>query len=280
MNRRYQHADGFTLIELSLSVAILLIIMLGLNYVFTQANLTIGAAAAAGDENRASRTVQGVLSQDFRDAVPDSPVFVISMQCVSWFQSNQDYQSTDTGQYTYNQPITGNFYAMKLDPGNTGTPTYLIPPASVNYRSHRVDFISFFIRGGPYHRQTANGGSFTSSTTSNEGWVYIGHVALPVRTSGRPGTFYPPEDDALLGKTADQVVGAYAADWVVGRVLMLLKDHATLVNNSDQYIPVQSVPGRAGSNSTSPRSAMARHLPSEPTSRIPNVIWSTLPSIL
>jgi len=260
-----RRGTAFTLLELMICIFLLLILMLGLHAVFSTAEHSVNAGQTLSQETGGIRAAQAVMARDFAECAADSPAFVLSSSRVSWFATQQD--------------ALANQYAspLQLDLQNNGhigdasVAGNVIPPAAVNFRSHRVDMLSFFARGGPFHRQTGDTGSFANNETSNEAWIVYGHLALPARNNGNQAvnmfcgnTKYPmsinlfldangrmayfraPEDSPgaadgkWLAAGASTYVGAYAADWMLGRNVILLKD-PSLLANGEVYIPARTV---------------------------------------
>src|SRR4051812_46351873 len=85
---------AFTLIELMVSIAMVLIIILGVNAIFKMASDTVNAGQALAAANRDNRAVQSVLYDDFRTAViTDGPMFFIRSERVASFRNRADEQS-------------------------------------------------------------------------------------------------------------------------------------------------------------------------------------------
>src|SRR5687768_2545246 len=74
--------QGFTLVELMISIALVLILILGVNTVFSLTSQTVAAGNALGTIHRANAAVNGTIYQDFKSMVigTDAPCFVITMQ--------------------------------------------------------------------------------------------------------------------------------------------------------------------------------------------------------
>jgi prepilin-type N-terminal cleavage/methylation domain-containing protein len=72
---------AFTLIEVIVSIALSLVLILGVNAVFRMASDTVNVGQAVAVADRDNRALQSVLYEDVRTAVMEgAPYFVISSQ--------------------------------------------------------------------------------------------------------------------------------------------------------------------------------------------------------
>src|SRR3954447_17439365 len=84
---------AFTLIELMVSVALVLILVLGINQVFRIASSSVSAGQAFSDNARDNRNVQTILFNDMLHAVirsADCPAFIIRGHRTSAFLDRKD----------------------------------------------------------------------------------------------------------------------------------------------------------------------------------------------
>jgi prepilin-type N-terminal cleavage/methylation domain-containing protein len=203
---------GFTLIELLISVAIALILILGINQIFKASSLTASAGLAMSVSNRDNLVVKTTIDGDIKNFAPDAGIFIIRSEERMAFRNSADKLADSDG------------LPQTLDVTGTAPPGIVFPLTAVNNRSHRLDRLGFFARG-TFTRQTAdplaNPPSLTSGDTSTEAWVWYGHLALPdndwVSNKSGGGNFYNPSDSSS-GNDNNLV----AADWVLGRVATLL----------------------------------------------------------
>src|SRR3712207_3853712 len=101
---------GFTLVEVMISVALVLILILGINRAFKMVTDTVGAGQALSGVVRDNRAIQPVIYGDLRSAVMQNPpAFIISSSRVSGFRNRTDEQSDRDG-----NPLT-----IDLDDNNT-----------------------------------------------------------------------------------------------------------------------------------------------------------------
>src|SRR4051812_22178171 len=79
-NRKSQIANrkfAFTIIELMISIAMVVILMVGINQVFKMSSDTVGVGQAVADMSRANRSVQSTFHDDFQRLMKDAPLFII-----------------------------------------------------------------------------------------------------------------------------------------------------------------------------------------------------------
>src|SRR3954454_5235323 len=87
---------GFTLVELMVSIALALILMLGINYIFKATAQTVGTGFALSSVTRQEQAVSRVLDDDFDThatgalAVQDMPFIMIYSERVSAFRDRND----------------------------------------------------------------------------------------------------------------------------------------------------------------------------------------------
>ena len=221
--RRTPAPRAFTLVELMVSIAMVLIIILGVNAIFKMASDTVNGGMAMSAAVREARGAQTVLYDDFRTAViNDGPFLLIRSEWVPAFRNAADEQSDRDG-----LPLTQDFDNNNTE-GETGVPGEITPPLVYNNRNHRTDRVSFF-SNHLYRRQTGTHNGTTSRFvdvgSSNEAYVWIGHLDQPdFRTplSGTPRRFAhrgPGETPKDLNAN-----NYYATDWVLGRVVTLLTE--------------------------------------------------------
>ena len=216
---------AFTLVELMLSVALVLLLVIGVSQVFRISAEATGAGQALSRITRDHRAAQATLADDFRRFASDGPFLVISCRQAFAFQSREDRARDNRAaspgsskeMYPERQDLNGDGV-----PGDPNVPGEVIEAAQTNSRSHRVDLLLFFARG-PIARQTGDDGSYGSPTMSNEAMVWYGHARLPDGAGGfrNPGFINWKLD-------ADRHPNSYAEAWILGRTALLLKDAAQI----------------------------------------------------
>jgi hypothetical protein len=240
-------SPAFTLVELMISIAMVLVLIVGVNYVFTKTTDAVGAGQQVNTFARDSQTTQAVLFNDFRHISKDSPCFVIGSQLVTQFLNSADAQSGSDPTQIVVDPHT------IVQIGNTflAPATANLSQGILNFRNHRADIVKFFAHS-LFQRRSANDGSYSSQTTSQDAFITLGHALLPTNDSsvyvgpvtdsltnpdhlvqpngyGNTGTWY---STYVSTAGAAQRLGAYASDWVLARSAVLLKPLNTNLNTN------------------------------------------------
>lgn len=191
---------AFTLAEVMVSMAMVLLIVYGVSQVFKMSSDTVGAQQGLASIIRDHRAAQATMSQDMRNCLPDSPLFLISSHIAyngssgkkaSYRSAQEELDDADGDPFTY--VINGQTQPR-------------ISPAQYVDRNPRLDKVAFFVRD-TFHRQTSNDNAMVSTDTSNEAYVWYGHTR---NVNG----VYPSEQ--------------YAPDRVLGRYAILMRDNASL----------------------------------------------------
>jgi type II secretory pathway pseudopilin PulG len=230
------NAVAFTLIELLISIALALVLILGVNAIFKYTTQAVGQGQAVNAATRDSRSAQTVFNNDFTALVPngtgqnDAACIIIRSSAISAFRDRAD-ELSDKGVpgTVFNDPkLTIDINGDGTE-GDPAVPGEVISPATYNYRNHRTDVMSFFARS-LFARQTGNLGTYVAPMSSQEAWIWYGHLWLP-NNSTTPGAMYPM--DAAKGpKTFPGAGGSsslnpnnyYASQFVLGRVAVTLLD--------------------------------------------------------
>lgn len=230
---RSQRRPAFTLVELLVSVAIALILILGINEVFKISAQTVGTGQAFSEVTRDERVAHFSVYTDVLNALTTSqPALLISSQSVIAFRTQQDASNEPSG-------VPGTITI-------NGTPQ-TVSNALASSRNFRIDTLGFFASGDLYQRQTGDPGQFVSTTTSSNAYIWYGHVLVPNNNQAQNPTVYgtlPPTAPPQLGQAllppASPIAGQwfgpgwpdnsttvrndnnrFAADWILGRVAML-----------------------------------------------------------
>lgn len=238
MTTRNTQRRAFTLVELMVSVALALLLLVGVNQVFKTTTATVGTGYATSQVMRSHMAAEKVFARDFEKAVPagQMPSILIHSEQIYAYRDRNDLASDRDGNIA---TIDLNDNATE---GEASVPGEAIRPANYGNRSHRIDTFSFFARDidNPYRRQT--GDQTTSPTTaplianeeSSEAWIWYGHLRLPktitptvANPTGSPnpqgasagGDFYTPAEGAPAANTNNYFVN----DWALGREAILLK---------------------------------------------------------
>jgi prepilin-type N-terminal cleavage/methylation domain-containing protein len=237
---RPHRQSAFTLIELLISVAIALVLVLGVNQVFKIASQTVGTGQAFSAVTRDERVAHFSVYTDVHNALTVAqPALMISSQSVVAFNTQQDASNEPSG---VPGTITINGVAQPV--------SY----ALASSRNFRIDTLGFFASGDLYQRQTANDQTFVSPTTSSSAYIWYGHLALPSNSQAQSAGTYstpvtpvlppsaPPPSTQWFGPgwpdsstTLRNDNNRYAADWILGRVAMLFVPTPPTGDNYLQY---------------------------------------------
>jgi prepilin-type N-terminal cleavage/methylation domain-containing protein len=232
-------ARAFTLVELMVSIALVLILILGVNQVFKLTSDTIGASNGLSDSIRLNRAVQASMFDDLRKSVlpgtglsRGAPFFTIRSERTSAFpsaveeQNDRDYTRALTGQ----QAVDDAIRSVDANGDNTESLAESSELIALGSRSHRVDQLSFFARD-VYRRQTGNDSTYSADMTASEAWVWYGHIKQP--EAGRDpslvnymGGSKNPGWTTTSGSGVETPLTSpnnfYARQWFLGRVANLL----------------------------------------------------------
>lgn len=217
-------SSAFTIVELMISIAMVVILMVGIHQVFKMTSDTVGMGQQLGDFARANRSVQGVFSADFERMMKNAPLFYIrsgvASTPTSWgaFTTEAERSSDRDAGTNPDAPLTQDFNSNGTE-GDANVIGEITSLAQYNSRNHRVDVIGF-PANGLFRRHTANDGSYSSNTTSQDAFIFYGHVNLPTFTGGTPPVVYFQPGDPAAGN----VNNSLASQWILGRVALLMRD--------------------------------------------------------
>jgi hypothetical protein len=195
------------------SVALMVLLMLGTSYIFKTAGEATGTGQIVSDMARNAQAAQTAMQSDFNGAATsDGPFITIFSGTQSAFRSKLD-QSTAPDP---TDPTKDN------DPSGSGS-VIAYKPANYNYRIHRIDTLSFFSRGN-FHRQTGNDGQLISTMALNEAFVWYGHLRLYDGSGATTTVNSFPNPGTAPGATSANSNNFYSTQWIAGRVALLLHD--------------------------------------------------------
>ena len=251
-SNRYRR--GFTLVELMISIALSLLLILGVNALFKISAKTVGTGMASSVMSRDLRGAQTLMDHDFSDLYQtpfdEQPAIIMqSMNQVAFRdqldeKTNLKYAAANSLENilwtdpTGNSPV-GNY----VSPPRLGN-TALNPSIVLDNRNHRVDRMAFFVHGF-HRRQTADQAesAYQSGLTSNEAYIRYGHVRQPDGTSANwvtPSKYLAP-DSQLTNNPENK----YAAKWILGRHTTLLvapDPNSSAIRYYDPVTNIQSAP--------------------------------------
>lgn len=209
MNAQARQPHAFTLTEVMISVALLLVIMIGVTEVFKTTSSVIGTSSAIADSIRGFRTVGSAMRNDFEGPTNAGQGVVKTSEMPFLVIRNQEVKSY-------------------MDSADAAAGT------TVN---RRVDTLAFFAKGS-FRRATGQpatgGGSAPEelqvNQTGEDAWVWYGHLALPVDPTVTSMTWIAPGEG---NGVSDNPYNYYAKDWVLGRQAILLKPRGSSPSSSE-----------------------------------------------
>jgi hypothetical protein len=212
-----------------ISIAIALVLIVGVNEVFKIGAQTVGAGQAFSSITRDERTAQFSFYSDIHNATTVAqPALQFSSQC----------------QYAFRNAVEAAAEPNTTGPGGTASPGVItinhvgLPVSTVllGSRNYRIDTLGFFASGDIYQRQTASLGYFVSPTTSTDAYIWYGHLALPNNAQitgavapsnwygpgGKGDLFDPGQSTGFLNNATGNDNNLYATQWILGRMAMLM----------------------------------------------------------
>lgn len=236
--RRAGRPPGFTLVELLISVALVLILILGINQVFSITSQGVAGGQALSTVIRDNRAAQSVFYEDLESLVmprnasggtfDDGPGFVIRSDRQYAYRNRADHLSDPDGAVNENPGVTDirdRDLNADNDETDAGEDTFA---AIYNDRSHRLDQMIFFARD-QYRRQT--GGTFgggvaddpyVAPMSSQEAYIWYGHLKLPDFTTPMATQEFAHRNPGDVPYTTNRE-NAYATSWALGRVVMTMR---------------------------------------------------------
>ncbi|MGH7213992.1 MAG: PilW family protein [Tepidisphaeraceae bacterium] len=223
-------ANAFTLIELMISIALVLLLIAGINQVFSITASTVSINQATSAINRDLRAAYPVLAKDFKQIVNIGDVpLVIRNERVAAFRdraemlADRDYSPSSTPSTTDTAILTVDLDNNNVE-GESGVAGEITPRSLYGFRNYRIDQIRFFAQGS-YPRQTGNDGVFADTLTSSEACIWIGHIKRngpSLAMADDRLLSYQPVAPATIANADTNPFNFFAKDWVLGRVAMLL----------------------------------------------------------
>ena len=223
-------ARGFTLVELMVAVALVLVLIIGINEVFRVTSDTIGVGQSLSSALRDQRAVRTTFESDFGNVAQDAPALVIRNQAVAAFRSRDE----QLGNVDPANPLRVDLNAD----GNATGPGEQISPATPGDRVRRIDSVTFFVRK-PLRRQTGNldpssglPTDLLGTSTTAEAMVTYGHLRLP--NNRAIPSYYDPGQADLDNPGGDRNDNnKFASQFVLGRQQMLLVPYVPENNTAE-----------------------------------------------
>lgn len=209
---------AFTLTELMISIALALLLIIGVNVVFKATSDTLSAGQAVAQANRNEQAMHTVLADDMRSLVlpEEAPFLFIRSQRRAGFINQDDLDNDEDFDGSEASALT---FDHDADPS---TPEASFSPAIYNHRNHRIDTLGFFARGRFYRQTGANPNELIADAVSSEAYIWYGHTKKPNYNESAPDITgfarYGPAEDTLDNNPENWFV----EDWTLGRVVLLL----------------------------------------------------------
>ncbi|HZN67471.1 MAG TPA: prepilin-type N-terminal cleavage/methylation domain-containing protein [Tepidisphaeraceae bacterium] len=241
---------GFTLMELMVSIALVLIVILGVNTVFRITSDTVNQGMALGAASRDHRALITVLNGDLQaGAFDNGPCLIIRSERMAAFRDAVEAQADRDG-----NAMTLDFDGDNSE-GETTVPGETVSLTTLGGRNHRVDRLMFFATS-LFRRQTGGGGSYIDDETSTEAYVWMGHVRQPnnrsvntAQTGGTNAAYYNPGATTAANATGTDKNdnNLHATQWILGRSVILLREmpqgtFPPVKNNYTRETPIGSTP--------------------------------------
>src|ERR1041384_1928985 len=88
---------AFTLVEMLISVGMVVLLMMGVSYIFRTTSQTAGSAQVASTLLRDQRAAQAIIAHDLKGFAADGPVMVIGSTAVAAFMHRPDELANAVG---------------------------------------------------------------------------------------------------------------------------------------------------------------------------------------
>lgn len=234
---------AFTLTELMISIALALLLIYGINKVFTSTSATLSAGQAVAAANRNEQSLRTILTEDMRALVlpEDAPFLLIRSRREAGFIDREDMENDANYDPSVGDEDTVDARIRSFDWNNDGTEDD-IPAAILTKRNHRVDTLRFFARG-QFARQTGTN-ALIDPLVAQEAMIWYGHLRKP-----DPGNVYRglgidyegnkrgrtfPADPAEPLTAETNPLNFYVNDWTLGRAVVLLAHAEDLNSDGDK----------------------------------------------
>ncbi len=198
---------GFTLTEILVATALMLLILIGINQVFTMTSKTISVGTASADVNRALKGVGSSFNADLAgpEGAPTGVSYGImpSVDQPAIIISNQKSPATP------------------LDANDTTSAV------------HRIDQLSLFSQGVFKRRTGQNHGGISQfvvdQNPSTYAWIWYGHAKIPNNNS--TPTWYDPGEADVSGSDKNDNHN-YVVDWTLARQAICLISRSAVLTDA------------------------------------------------
>jgi hypothetical protein len=172
------------------------------------------------------------------------PCMILHSQTQLAYRNKGD-ESSDRGPASGIDPrATIDLHGNNVE-GEATVPGEVVPATTYNNRNHRLDTFSFFSRQrlarqtggtGTFDTVAARNGPLVAPMTSDEAWIWYGHLWLPnnngvwpVPAAGAMSDTFPGQQNAATNQN-----NYYASQWILGRVAILLRQPLSTTLGGDQ----------------------------------------------
>jgi prepilin-type N-terminal cleavage/methylation domain-containing protein len=231
---------GFTLVEILISVALVLLLILGVNEVFRLTSRAVGAGQQLSEINRNARNAQSIIYNDLTHAdVINGPFLFIKSETSVAFRNREDQLSDKDFIVTEGSAATADTHVRSMDLTKSGTET-TIPRAFLTRRTHRTDMLKLFARNLA-RRQTGDNNSFTTGIVSSEQYICYGHLRQPADPNTASGNLLGIRGGGsnTYQSPTTNTHNFYASDWTLGRTVFVMQEPETAnpgVTGSPRYM--------------------------------------------
>ncbi len=257
---------GFTITELMISVALVLILTLAIGLIFRTTSETIGKSQATGQVTRNLDAVRTALQIDFtgtdsidHDPLTDgegilphtqAPFFIISSSYAATWLNQEDFEADADLEATYDPtaPTRNDWVtaALTLDTngdGDEADSADFVAPLRYGRRTFRTDTFGMFVKGN-FESQTGRDGAFLTTFDRPSAYVWYGHLRIfnndyarldRSDAHGVPGLpfariNYNTSSSGLIG--LPNVNNQFADQFALGRMAILLSPYNATVSPS------------------------------------------------
>ena len=225
-----RRANGFTLVELMISLALVLLLTVAMARIFGVTTRAISKGTAVGEVVRGLDATSKALQIDLSGTntgvgydpynkpagvlpLSEQPAIIISSKTYKTFLNEADAKKDSDGDpATIDRDGDGVDDAPALTNFNTGR------------RWFRGDRLSFFARGDFKSQAQGNAASFVTDVTSSEAWIWYGHGRVyNGKGALNDANFYAPPAAGTPGTNGTNPNNFYASQWTLLREAILLK---------------------------------------------------------
>ena len=308
-----RRATAFTLTEVMIALAMTAFLLIGISRIFALTATTIGAGQALSTAMRGQKAIGTTLSADIvgvgsdltqsgmlpmvntLDSTYVTPYLSINNYRVATYQNAEDYASDVIGVTDATSITAAQFRSrslairgVDLDKNGAENPTAMIsggetiPLFSYGTRNFRCDTLSFFSRGN-FRSQTGSGANFVNAATSNEAFVWYGHLRIyngePDRLDyanayGCPGDWLTPSSPVKPNRNQ-----RFADQFRLGRMQSLLIEPTqvqggAVIESTQGTTSMTTTAGNDNGNAIAGQGVLIDRDPTQPVAFVQRNWWS------